>query len=133
MSDEAKKYLQDVALAFPIAAKDEKRFLNDMMDPVYTFAEEHPGCGQQEFYAEFGNPKEVILDYYQETSMDVYMGMMKRSKNIRQMKTAVIAALVVALVIVTGFCIYSTQRYKNATTDDIRIDIQEQIEKEDAE
>lgn len=133
MSNEAKKYLQDVALAFPIAAKDEKRFLSDMEDPVYTFAEEHPGCGQQEFYAEFGDPKEVVLDYYQKTSMDVYMGMMKRSKNIRQMKTAVIAALVVALVIVTGFCIYSTQRYKDARIDNVRDNIEMQLNEEDAE
>lgn len=124
MGEAAKKYLKDVKVAFPIAYKDEKRFLRDMEDSVCTYEEEHPECSREELYEEFGDPREIALGYFQETSVDVYLGMMKRSKNIRQIKTAVIAVLAIALAMVSGFCIYSTQKYKSATGSYIEEEVQ---------
>ncbi len=115
MSEDAKQYLKEVRLAFPIAYKDEKRFLADLTDSVSSYGETHPNATKEDYYERFGEPKEVALGYYQETSVDVYFGMMRRSRWRRLITGLVVAALIIGLLIVTAFCIHAQQTYKNAT------------------
>lgn len=118
MGKEAKKYLEDVKLAFPVAYRDEKRFLRDLRDSVYSYEEQNPEYGQEEFYERFGAPREVALGYYHETSMRVYFRMMRRSRYLKRISNAVIVFLIAALMLVTGFCIFSTNAYKDSVLDE---------------
>lgn len=115
MGKEAKKYLEDVRLAFPVAYKDEKRFLRDIEDSVYTYEEQNPECSQEDLHEAFGEPKDVALGYYHATSIEVYFGMMKRSKYMTYITRGLIVFLIALLLLTVGFYVYATNQYKENT------------------
>ena len=59
-----KKYVRDVRTLFPIHGKTEKAYLKKMAENMEDFAADHDFSSMEELYAEFGDPKDAIYQYY---------------------------------------------------------------------
>lgn len=65
-----KRYAGDVSMLFPFRGKMERDYLKRMVANMEDFASDHDFGSMEELYAEFGNPKDAIYQYYTRLSDD---------------------------------------------------------------
>lgn len=108
MKKEAKIYLRNIRLAFPVFRKEEKRFYNDFKYSIYEYDEQHPQYDLDDLMHQFGDPKDIANDYFDNMDSQPYMQLMKRTYYLR------ILTVLVSLLLITYFFIslYSLQQLR---------------------
>ncbi|MBQ3513156.1 MAG: hypothetical protein IJA32_05070 [Lachnospiraceae bacterium] len=127
MSNETKDFLYLVKLAFPVFEKKEKRFFLDFTSSVNDYALSFPNCTKESLISYFGEPKDIVITYFNNMDSSVYFTIMKRTRRIKQIFTLSIISLLIMLITTFCFWISAKNSYDNATIDNVEITITESI------
>lgn len=60
----AKKYTNNVKALFPLIRKQEHIYLHQMKQNIDDYCDTTPVSSLEELYEEFGNPQDVVYNYY---------------------------------------------------------------------
>lgn len=105
MNDYTKKYLRDVYSAFPVKGKNEKRFIRDFKMSITEYVNQHSNCNTDDLLEEFGDPKAIIIDYFNNMSSETYLNMMKRSFYLK-ISTLVALALMILFFMMQAYTLH---------------------------
>lgn len=96
MNKITKQYVKNVEDFFPMSGKGEKKYLENLELNIEDFCEEVSILSLEELYEKFGTPSEVVNDYYSSVDTDYILKQMSKSKLIRRLIIALIAAVVIS-------------------------------------
>lgn len=61
-----KKYIKQLNLSFPYKGKQEKIFLKRLQQNIEEYLDDFPNASFEDLVAQFGNPREISVNYYYE-------------------------------------------------------------------
>lgn len=93
-----KKYLKNVNKLFMFPGKEEKGYLNDLKRRVNNYAEDFPEANYNEYVEHFGEPKDNLIEYYENTDVNL---LMKRIAVKKYLMVGLVASLVVLAIFTT--------------------------------
>lgn len=109
MNKITKQYVKNVKDFFPMSGKGEKKYLENLELNIEDFCEEVSILSLEELYEKFGTPSEVVNDYYSSVDTDYILKQMSKSKLIRRLIIALIAAVVIS-TLAYGSYLYAEYR-----------------------
>ncbi len=102
-----KKYYRKIASLFDFRGRDVRRFLSELKNNLKIFHFENPDATEDDYINHFGEPKEVLVEFYENTNLDL---LIKRVK-IRKILIVLLVVMVMILLIRT---IYFHMDYERA-------------------
>lgn len=102
MNKICKQYISEVRAFFPVMGKSERKYVNKLRLNIENFCEEAEITSKQELYENYGNPHDVVNDYYSTVDTDDIIKKIRISKYI---KAFIIAILALAVIAVSTYCI----------------------------
>lgn len=101
MDELIKRYYKEVKLLLPVHGKHEKRFLSDLKLSLVEFAADFPGITYSQLCKEFGEPREVIINYYANIDADYLRKQLRRVHLIRIGVICVVCLIAIVCIIET--------------------------------
>jgi hypothetical protein len=65
-----KKYMKKVRKLFQLISKSERAYLKDLEKRVNDYSEDFPNAVYSDYVDHFGEPKEILILYYEHTDID---------------------------------------------------------------
>ncbi|MCH5300491.1 MAG: hypothetical protein J1E56_04155 [Ruminococcus sp.] len=124
MNKICKQYISEVRAFFPVMGKSERKYVNKLRLNIENFCEEAEITSKQELYENYGNPHDVVNDYYSTVDTD---DIIKKTHISKYIKIFIIAILALAVIAVSTFCIILYNDYQIATRQEAVI-VEEVIE-----
>ncbi len=109
--NDATKYIRAVKRSFTNFHKGEKHFYADLCSNVTDYAANHPTCTYEDLENHFGNPKDIVIDYYNTMEQDVYSMHVMKIRYFRYITMAAISVLSIVLGISLYLIISEKQKY----------------------
>lgn len=98
-----KEYIREIKSLFPFKTKKERQYIKDLYCDVEEFCENEDVSSKQQLYEQYGNPIDVVAEYFSVNGMDYVIKKTRLTRFIRVLIT-VIAAL--AIVATSTYCWY---------------------------
>ena len=89
------KYIKNVKKLFELSSKDERSYLEDLKNRVMDFSEDFPLADYNDYVEHFGDPKDILILYYEHTDTDMLIRRIKVRKY-----------LILILTIITVFSVF---------------------------
>lgn len=102
MNKICKQYISEVKALFPIMGKNEKIYVNKLKKHLENHCEESCIASKQELYESYGQPNDIVNDYFSSADTEYIVKKIKISKYI---KIAITSLLVIALATASIYCI----------------------------
>lgn len=107
---EIKKYFREIKRQLHCPRSRKRAFLNQFLESLAQYREEHPRATFPDIVAEFGNPQEIASSFIEQAD-SVKIG---KSLNLgRRIFWVVIAAAVIAVATIAGFSAYRVWQNEN--------------------
>lgn len=107
-------FVHDIQLMIPVSDESSKRFLKDMRSSINEYVAAHESCTRDEVIGEFGDPKDIALDYIDSLDSDVLARKLSHVQLLRRLIAIVAATAVVALSIYTAFLYRGYTEFENS-------------------
>lgn len=107
-------FVHDIQLMIPISDGSSKRFLRDMRSSINEYVAAHEGCTRDDVIQEFGDPKDIALDYIDSLDSDELVRKLSHVRLLRRLVAIVAATAVVALSIYTAFLYRGYTEFENS-------------------
>lgn len=119
MNEASEKYLKNFRLAFPVFNDDEKRFYNELKSSILAYVDKNPACTMDDLIEIFGDPKEIVIDYFDGMDSSVYFVLMRRAKYIQAAINAFMVFVIAIIVIWAAYYYGALQNsIKEVTTNE---------------
>ncbi|MCD8023427.1 MAG: DUF6120 family protein [Lachnospiraceae bacterium] len=102
------EFIKDIWIALPLHRKQEKRFIGEIEENVSDYFDSNPDATKQELVLQFGEPKEIVDDYFHALEPGTYIESMRRT---RYIKHASYAFMLFLGVLLSTFIFFSYQLY----------------------
>lgn len=102
MKTEKEKYFNNIKGLFPIHGKKEKEYLSQISIGINEYLNEVPTANYNELQKEFGDPKEIVMDYYKETDSAYLLSKMNTRKIVYRVS---VCLLLITFISATYFAI----------------------------
>jgi hypothetical protein len=83
----ANDFANSVRMSFPFYTDKEQRFYCDFRANVRDFTKDYPNCTYEDLEEYYGNPKDIVSDFYDSTQPEAYLSVLKRSRYIATVAT----------------------------------------------
>ena len=114
-----KKYIKNIWTIMPMHTKKEKFYLNELKKHLNEYLDDHPQCSYDDIVQQFGEPKDIVVNYIQNSDEN---GLIKRMK----LKSIIQKFLIFFSVICIGILWYDyVQDQKNSIIYEIETTITE--------
>lgn len=110
-----KHYLRNIRSAFPIFKKTERRFLAELKQDILDYDSLNPDCTLEDLTENFGTPKEVAMEYFNNMDSEQYLKFMKKSYYLKIVALFAIVMLLLFFILET----YSLYLVRKADMDTI--------------
>ena len=97
-----KKYIRNCQSLFPIVGREEKRYLKRLEVQADEYLSEHTSATYGDLVSQFGSPKEILEDYYEEQDSPQLL---------KRIKTAIFVRRAAAVVLVGALVFWGIQFY----------------------
>ncbi|MGN0448771.1 MAG: DUF6120 family protein [Ruminococcus sp.] len=101
MNKICKQYISEVKALFPIMGKNEKIYVNKLKKHLENYCEESCIASKQELYESYGQPNDIVNDFFSSADTEYIVKKIKISKYI---KIAITSLLVIALATASIYC-----------------------------
>ena len=98
-------YIHDVRTLFPSKGRKERDYLKKLGNSIDEFCEETHAICKQDIYEKYGNPIDIVYDYYSALDTDTIV------KKIRFSNTVKIGVVVIIFVAMAIGIIYAIAKY----------------------
>lgn len=96
---ELDSFMRDIDLLIPVKDANSKRFLTDMRSSISSFISSNADADMETIISEFGNPKDIAMDYIESIDMDELLSRLAIARLVRRLMMTVLIILLVALSI----------------------------------
>lgn len=72
-----KKYIKNIWTIMPMHTKKEKFYLNELKKHLNEYVDDHPQCSYDDIVQQFGDPKDIVVDYIQNSNENELIKRMK--------------------------------------------------------
>lgn len=107
-------FVHDIQLMIPVSDDNSKRFLKDMCSSISDYVSAHEKCTLDEIIGEFGDPKDIALDYIDSLDSNELVRKLSHAQLLRRLVAIVAATAVVALTIYTAFLYRGYTEFENS-------------------
>lgn len=97
MTKNAKKYYRDICLIFPSNGKRKKDYLKHLKKLIEEYDSENENIEYEDLVKEYGSPKEVVSEYYKNSSTDELI------RNIYKKKIIIGGFIVLSIILLMIF------------------------------
>ena len=80
----ANKYIQQCKSLFPVYGKSERTFLNRLKVQVNEHLDLFPDLSYEKLVEQFGTPKEVVMEYYDNIEDDYLLSKIDLAKKVKK-------------------------------------------------
>ena len=118
-----KKYIKNICTIMPMHTKKEKFYLNELKKHLNEYLDDHPQCSYDDIVQQFGEPKDIVVEYIQNSDENDLIKRMKL-KSILQKFLIFISVICTILAIWFGVLWYD---YMQNEKDSIIYDVETSI------
>ena len=72
-----KKYIKNIWTIMPMHTKKEKFYLNELKKHLNEYLDDHPQCSYDDIVQQFGEPKDIVVNYIQNSDENNLIKRMK--------------------------------------------------------
>ena len=72
-----KKYIKNIWAIMPMHTKKEKFYLNELKKHLNEYLDDHPQCSYDDIVQQFGEPKDIVVNYIQNSDENDLIKRMK--------------------------------------------------------
>ena len=72
-----KKYIKNIWTIMPMHTKKEKFYLNELKKHLNEYLDDHPQCSYDDIVQQFGEPKDIVVEYIQSSDENDLIKRMK--------------------------------------------------------
>lgn len=120
-----KKYIKNIWTIMPMHTKKEKIYISELKKHLNEYVDDHPQCSYDDIVQQFGDPKDIVVDYIQNSNENELIKRMKL-KSIIQKSLIFFSVICTILAIWIGILWYDyIQDQKNSIIYEIETTITE--------
>ena len=105
MNKLCKEYIKEVKAMFPIKGKKERKYIKQLSKDIEEYCEESNATTKEELYENYGNPVDVVAEYFSAIGAPYVIKKIRISKYIKAL-IAVIIAVILVLSTVYGVVLW---------------------------
>lgn len=105
MNKLCKEYIKEVKAMFPVKGKKERKYIKQLSKDIEDYCEESNATTKEELYENYGNPVDVVAEYFSAIGAPYVIKKIRISKYIKAL-IAVIIAVILVLSTVYGVVLW---------------------------
>lgn len=105
MNKLCKEYINEIKAMFPVKGIEERKYIKNLSKDIEDYCEEADATTKEELYKNYGNPVDVVAEYFSATGVPYVIKKLKISKYIKSL-IAVIIAVILVLSTVYGVILW---------------------------
>lgn len=109
MNKLCKEYIKEVKAMFPVKGKKERKYIKQLSKDIEDYCEESNATTKEELYENYGNPVDVVAEYFSAISAPYVIKKIRISKYIKAL-IAVIIAVILVLSTVYGVVLWEEHK-----------------------
>lgn len=94
MNKLCKEYINEIKAIFPVKGNEERKYIKELSKDIEDYCEESNTTTKEELYENYGNPVEVVAEYFSATGVPYVIKKLKISKYIKALVSIIIAILI---------------------------------------
>lgn len=94
MTKLCKEYIKEVKAMFPVKGKQERKYIKQLRTDVEDYCEESNATTKEELYENYGNPVDVVAEYFSAIGAPYVIKKIRISKYIKALVAVIIAILI---------------------------------------
>ncbi len=95
MNKLCKEYISEVKAMFPVKGKQERKYIKELSKDIEDYCEEANATTKEELYENYGNPVDVVKEYFTATGVPYVIKKLKISKYLKSLIAVIIAAILI--------------------------------------
>ena len=109
MNKLCKEYIKEVKAMFPVKGKKERKYIKQLSKDIEDYCEESKATTKEELYENYGNPVDVVAEYFSAIGAPYVIKKIRISKYIKAL-IAVIIAVILVLTTVYGVVLWEEHK-----------------------
>ena len=109
MNKLCKEYIKEVKAMFPVKGKKERKYIKQLSKDIEDYCEESNATTKEELYENYGNPVDVVAEYFSAIGAPYVIKKIRISKYIKAL-IAVIIAVILVLSTVYGVVLWEEHK-----------------------
>ena len=109
MNKLCKEYIKEVKAMFPVKGKKEHKYIKQLSKDIEDYCEESNATTKEELYENYGNPVDVVAEYFSAIGAPYVIKKIRISKYIKAL-IAVIIAVIFVLSTVYGVVLWEEHK-----------------------
>lgn len=97
MNKLCKEYIKEVKAMFPVKGKKERKYIKQLSKDIEDYCEESNATTKEELYENYGNPVDVVAEYFSAIGAPYVIKKIRTSKYIK----ALIAVIIVVILVLS--------------------------------
>ncbi len=118
MNKICKEYIKEIKTMFPFKSKKERQYIKNLSIDIDNYCVEEKVTEKETLYDNYGNPIDVVAEYFNASGIEYVIKKSKISKYIKSL-VAIIAAL--AIIAVSVYCVVWYNEYQIALRQEVVI------------
>ena len=94
MNKLCKEYIKEVKAMFPVKGKKERKYIKQLSKDIEDYCEESKATTKEELYENYGNPVDVVAEYFSAIGAPYVIKKIRISKYIKALIAIIIAILI---------------------------------------
>lgn len=95
MNKLCKEYINEIKAMFPVKGKKERKYIKELSKDIEDYCEEANATTKDELYKNYGNPVDVVAEYFSATGVPYVIKKLRISKYIKALIAVIIAIILV--------------------------------------
>jgi hypothetical protein len=124
MNKICKEYIKEIKAMFPVKGKQERNYIKNLSKDIESYCEEVNVSTKEELYENYGNPIDVVAEYFSATGVSCVIKKLRISKYIKALIAIIIAII---LVLSTIYAVFKWQTQQMALREEM-VGVEEVIE-----
>lgn len=109
MNKLCKEYIKEVKAMFPVKGKKERKYIKQLSKDIEDYCEESNATTKEELYENYGNPVDVVAEYFSAIGAPYVIKKIRISKYIKAL-IAIIIAVILVLSTVYGVVLWEEHK-----------------------
>ena len=118
MNKLCKEYIKEVKAMFPVKGKKERKYIKQLSKDIEDYCEESNATTKEELYENYGNPVDVVVEYFSATGVSYVIKRLKISKYFKSLIAVLIAVI---LVLSTIYCVSKWEWHETIMDEEVAI------------
>lgn len=95
MNKKCKEYINEIKSMFPVKGKQERTYINNLKKDIEDYCEEANTTAKEDLYENYGNPIDVVAEYFSAVGISYVIKKIKFSKIIKASIAVMISLILI--------------------------------------